>query len=81
MFQVLAFLLTVEGLFFFRFVLPLVSKGSFFDSSENVNPDPRVSEKEKGIPWLPSAWQNSMHLMANVDSLSLETAVIVKAYF
>ena len=47
MFQVLAFLLTVEGLFFFRFVLPLVSKGSFFDSSEKVNPDPRVSKKRR----------------------------------
>ena len=45
--------------------------------------EPTLREKEKAIPWLASAWQKSMHLMAKVKSPPLEgaDADIVKSYF
>ena len=50
-------------------------------SREKEKLDPREREKEKAIPWLASALQKSMHLMAKVESPSDEGAVIVKCYF
>ena len=38
-------------------------------------------EKEKAIPWLASAWQKSIHLMAKEEFSPLEGAVIVESYF
>ena len=43
--------------------------------------DPWEREKEKAIPWLASALQKSMHLIAKVESTSKEGAVMVKFYF
>ena len=68
----LAFLLSVEGLFFLvpedMGALPLVSR-------EKEKVEPMVSEKLKATPWLLSAWQKSKHLVAKLGSLS-PTAVI-----
>ena len=44
--------------------------------------DPREREKEKAVPWLASAWQKSMHLMAKgFPTLEGAGVVIVESYF
>ena len=52
-------------------------------SREKEKSEPREREKEKAIPWLASAWQKSMHLMAKEEFSPLEgaDAVMVKSYF
>ena len=52
-------------------------------SREKEKSEPREREKEKAIPWLASAWQKSMHLMAKEEFSPLEgaDAVIVESYF
>ena len=69
----LAFLLSVEGLFFLvpedMGALPLVSR-------EKEKVEPMEREKLKATPWLLSAWQKSKHLEAKLGSLS-PTAVIL----
>ena len=80
----LVFLLMVEGLSrFFGVGLTLESKEGAISlvAREKEKLDPREREKEKAIPWLASAWQKSMHLMAKGESTSVEGAVIVKCYF
>ena len=78
----LVFLLMVEGLSLFLGVaLFLVSFAMSLVSREKEKLDPREREKEKAIPWLASALQKSMHLMAKGESTSVEGAVIVKCYF
>ena len=72
----------VEGLSLFLGVaLFLLSFAMSLVSREKEKLDPREREKEKAIPWLASAWQKSMHLMAKGESTSVEGAVIVKCYF
>ena len=43
----------------------------------------KSQEKEKAIPWLASAWQKSIHLMAKEEFSPLKGAgaVIVESYF
>ena len=80
----LMFLLMVEGLSrFFGVGLTLESKEGAISrvAREKEKLDPREREKEKAVPWLASAWQKSMHLMAKGKSTSVEGAVIVKCYF
>ena len=76
--RLLTFLLTSEGLSFFFLTstvfIPLVSR-------EKQNWEPVVSMKEKEVPWLASAWQKSMHLLARDMSPPLVGAVIVEGYF
>ena len=50
-------------------------------SREKEKSEPTEREKEKAIPWLASAWQKSMHLMARAESPSDIGAVIVRCYF
>ena len=76
--RLLTFLRTSEGLSFFFLTstvfIPLVSR-------EKQNWEPVVSMKEKEVPWLASAWQKSMHLLARDMSPPLVGAVIVEGYF
>ena len=76
--RLLTFLRTSEGLSFFFLTstvfIPLVSR-------EKQNWEPVVSMKEKEVPWLASAWQKSMHLLAREMSPPLVGAVIVEGYF
>ena len=77
--RLLAFLRTSDGLSFFFLTsstafTPLVSR-------EKENWEPVVSVKEKEVPWLASAWQKSMHLLARDMSPPLVGAVIVEGYF
>ena len=68
----LAFLLSVEGLFFLVSVslctLPLVSR-------EKEKEEPMATEMLKTWSWLASAWQNSKHLESRAES-SLFTPAI-----
>ena len=50
-------------------------------SREKEKSEPTERVKEKARPWLASALQKSMHLMAKVETPSDEGAVIVKCYF
>ena len=52
-------------------------------SREKEKLDLREREKEKAVPWLASALQKSMHLMAKEEFSPLEgaDAVIVESYF
>ena len=85
-FRLLAFLLTWDGLSFF-FVTCAVNTGvaCFLSlaSREKEKSEPTEKEKEKAIPWLASAWQKSMHLMAKEEfpPLGGADAVIVESYF
>ena len=76
--RLLAFRLASEGLSFFFLTsvvfFPLVSK-------EKENWQPVLSVKEKEVPWLASALQKSMHLVAKDTSPSQEGAVIFQGYF
>ena len=64
----LAFLLSVDGLF-----LVLAGKVSLpsLVSKEKVKVEPMVMENLKLLPWLASAWQKSMHLVAKEESGNL----------
>ena len=84
--RLLWFLLTSDGLNFFFFFLACsaTAEAGFSDSlvsKEKEKPVPVVRLKENIIPWLVSAWQNSMHLRAMGDRSPLEAAVISEAYF
>ena len=67
----------VEGLFLFLGV----SSAIFLVSREKEKLETREREKEKANPWLVSAWQKSMHLMARAESPSDIGAVIVRCHF
>ena len=70
----------VEGLFLFLGVVSFsVSSTIFLVSREKEKLVTR--EREKANPWLVSAWQKSMHLMARAESPSDIGAVIVRCYF
>ena len=74
----LAFLLSVDGLFFVlagKVSLPSLA------SKEKVKVEPMVRENLNFLPWLASAWQKSMHLVAKEVSSPLEGAVIAETYF
>ena len=74
----------VEGLFLFLGVVSFsVSSAIFLVSREKEKLETREREKEKANPWLVSAWQKSMHLMAKEEFSPLEgaDAVIVESYF
>ena len=82
----MAFLLTLEGLNFFFLTSSVETEAAFFfslASREKEKSEPTLREKEKAIPWLASAWQKSMHLMAKVESSPFEgaDADIVGSYF
>ena len=78
----LAFLLIVDGLFFFQTFSWETEWGAIsLVSREKEKLEPRVREKENAIPWLASALQKSKHLLARGDSSPLAEAVIVKSYF
>ena len=74
----LAFLLSADGLF-----LVLAGKVSLppLVSKEKVKVEPMVRENLNPLPWLASALQKSMHLVAKKESSPLEAAVIVDTYF
>ena len=67
----------VEGLFLFLGV----SSAIFLVSREKEKLETREREKEKANPWLVSAWQKSMHLMAKEEFSPLEGADAVESYF
>ena len=71
-------LFRVEGLF-----LILIGKVSLSSlvSKEKVKVAPMVIENLNSLPWLASAWQKSMHLVAKEELSPLEAAVIVECYF
>ena len=75
----LAFLLSVDGLFFVlagKVSLPSLA------SKEKVKVELMVRENLNFLPWLASAWQKSMHLVAKEVSSPLEGAVIIaEIYF
>ena len=73
----------VEGLFLFLGVVSFsVSSTTFLVSREKEKLETREREKEKANPWLVSARQKSMHLMARAESPSdIIGAVIVRCYF
>ena len=72
----------VEGLFLFLEVVTFsLSSAIFLVSREKEKLETREREKEKANPWLVSAWQKSMHLMARAESPSDIGAVIVRCYF
>ena len=72
----------VEGLFLFLAVVSFsVSNAIFIVSREKEKLERSEREKEKANPWLVSAWQKSMHLMARAESPSDIGAVIVRCYF
>ena len=52
-------------------------------SREKEKSEPTERVKEKAFPWLASAWQKSIHLMAKEEFPPLEgtDAVIVESYF
>ena len=51
-------------------------------SRENEKSELTEREKEKAIPWLASAWQKSMHLIAKgFPTLEGAGVVIVESYF
>ena len=57
---------------------------SFFSlaSREKEKSEPTEREKVKAIPWLASAWQKSMHLIAKgFPTLEGAGVVIVESYF
>ena len=71
----LAFLLRVDGLFFF-----LEGRGVFFpslESREKVKVEPMVRENLKALPWPASAWHNSKHLLTKGKSLSFTAAIFL----
>ena len=85
--RLLWFLLTSDGLnffFFFFLTCSATTEAGFSDSlvsKEKEKPLPVERVKENIIPWLVSAWQNSMHLRAMGDRSPIEAAVISEAYF
>ena len=72
--RLLAFLRTSDGLSFFFLTSTVFTT---LVSREKENWEPVVSVKEKEVPWLASAWQKSMHLLAR-DMSPLVGAVIVE---
>ena len=75
----LAFLLRVDGLAFFFFLLSKAKGTLCLVSREKEKVEPMLREKLISKPWLVSAWQKSKHLMAK-EELASSTAVIL-AYF
>ena len=74
-----AFLLKVDGLAFFFFLLSKAKGTLCLVSREKEKVEPMLREKLISKPWLVSAWQKSKHLMAK-EELASSTAVIL-AYF
>ena len=75
----LAFLLRVDGLVFFFFLISKAKGALCLVSREKEKVEPMLREKLISKPWLVSAWQKSKHLMAK-EELASSTAVIL-VYF
>ena len=75
----LAFLLRVDGLAFFFFLLSTAKGTLCLVSREKEKVEAMLREKLISIPWLVSAWQKSKHLTAK-EELASPIAVIL-AYF
>ena len=72
----------VDGLFFFQALSLVTEVGAIsLVSREKEKLETREREKEKANPWLVSARQKSMHLMARAESPTDIGAVIVRCYF
>ena len=76
----LAFLLMVDGLFFFQVLVTEVGAISLV-SREKEKLEPVVREKENTNPWLASSLQKSKHLVAKGESSPITGAVILESYF
>ena len=74
-----AFLLKVDGLAFFFFLLSTAKGTLGLVSREKEKVEPMLREKLISKPWLVSAWQKCKHLMAK-EELASSNAVIL-AYF
>ena len=74
----LAFLLRADGLFLL--LADMVSLPSL-ESKEKEKVEPMERENLNILPWMASAWQKSMHLVAKEVSSPLEGAAIVESYF
>ena len=75
----LAFLLRVDGLAFFFFLLSKAKGTLCLVSREKEKVEPMLREKLISKPWLVSAWQKSKHLTAK-EELASPIAVIL-VYF
>ena len=74
----LAFLLRVDGLAFFFFLLSKAKGTLCLVSREKEKLEPIEMENLKDWPWLASAWQNSMHLEAREESSSVILGLLLK---
>ena len=72
----LAFLLMVDGLFFFQALSLVTEVGAIsLVSREKEKLEPVVREKENTNPWLARSLQNSKHLVAKVDKALVPASV------
>ena len=76
----LAFLLMVDGLFFFQVLVTEVGAISLV-SREKEKLEPVVREKENTNPWFARSLQKSKHLVAKGESSPITGAVILESYF
>ena len=74
-----AFLLKVDGLAFFFFLLSKAKGTLGLVSREKEKVEPMLREKLISMPWLVSAWQKSKHLMAKEELAS--SAAVILVYF
>ena len=72
----LAFLLRVDGLAFFFFLLSTAKGILCLVSREKEKVEPILREKLISMPWLVTAWQKSKHLVAK-EELASHIAVIL----
>ena len=78
----LAFLLMVDGLFFFQALSLVTEVGAIsLVSREKEKLEPVVREKENTNPWLARSLQKSKHLVAKGESSPITGAVILESYF
>ena len=78
----LAFLLIVDGLFFFQALSSVTEWGAISHvSREKEKLEPVVREKENANPWLARSLQKSKHLLAKEESSPLTAAAILESYF
>ena len=73
----LAFLRTVEGLFFF---FSMVDEPSPLVSKENEKEEPTLRVKTKVCPLLARAWQKAMHWDAKAEFSSLVAEAAIFSY-
>jgi hypothetical protein len=75
----LAFLLTVEGLSFFRASVLAEEVFSLVVSREKVKPEPTTREKLKDTPWEAKCRQKSRHLEARGESTIMASAMAARS--